>query len=326
MLHMAEVEPWARAGLEAFLHAFGHGRGTEESDRRHAVLGYDVAVEGTITGFLREGPGLLDTSPAADRARSPGAKFWPKVVWLVEHTRRAALPFSYSDEDVNRLRSVRNEVQHGGAWWVPDPETVEMGRAIAVAVVRCLVGVDLSRSHQRGVPSTTVATTSRSIGIRPVSAGRPLVEAAWALARQIDPDAEGVHFGHLTLRLEESGFEIDASRRPAERVVYDALNHAHDRFRRVEGARGVWRWTEPSERNPRLGLSGVRLADECYTGAQAIDPERHGVNYSREIVPALLARGIAIRGVDVGASVNRAMRADPRFQKVAGRPGVYRWS
>lgn len=321
-----DVDPWAQAGVDAFLHADGHAVSGDPSDRRHAILGYDVAVEGTITGFLRAGPGLQDDASSADTARRPGAKFWPKAVWLVEYARRRDVEFPFSEEDVNRLRSIRNEVQHGGAWWVPDSETVESGRSVAVSVIHLLAGV-ATASTDVALPGSRQQREPRIVtGAARPTGRRPLVEAAWTVARQIDPDGEGVHFGHLAMRIRETGFAAHSNPHDFERAVYDALNHAHDLFRRIDGARGVWRWTERSEREPRNGLSGKLLGEKCYEVAQLIDPERRGISYSRELVPALLARGIEIRGIDVGAAVNRALIQDPRFTKIEGRSGVYRWS
>jgi hypothetical protein len=132
---------------------------------------------------------------------------------------------------------------------------------------------------------------------------RILVKAAWDLARRIDPDADGIHYAHLADRLLECGFAL--SEFDLARTLYDALNHAHDLFGRVPGARGVWQWTTPGSRNHRAGISGTGLANECYVIAKERDPERSILSYARDILPALLERGAAIRGVDMGATSMR---------------------
>ena len=108
--------------------------------------------------------------------------------------------------------------------------------------------------------------------------------------------------------------------------MYDALNHAHDRFSRVEGAAGVFRWTEPAQRDPTLGLRSSALADVAYAAAMYLDPERAGLHYNSDLVALLRRWQVPIRGIDIGASVNEALRNDPRFERVAGRRGIYRWA
>jgi hypothetical protein len=115
---------------------------------------------------------------------------------------------------------------------------------------------------------------------------RPVVTAAWRLAQSIDPESAGVHYRHLALRLSEMG-AYDFGARDAAGVVYDALNHAHDRFARVEDAAGVFKWTEPSNRDPAIGLSSTALADAAYAVAMFLDPERLGVHYNRDVVAVL---------------------------------------
>jgi len=123
-----------------------------------------------------------------------------------------------------------------------------------------------------------------------------------------------VHYWHLALRLIETG-RYDFGGRDAAGVVYEALNHAHDRFARVDGAAGVFRWTEPADRDPTLGLRSTALADAPYAAAMFLDPERAGVHYSRGVVAVLRRWGVSIRGVDIGATVNHAMRHGPAVRE-----------
>jgi hypothetical protein len=304
-------------------HGYGHALKGEESDRRFALLGFDVAIEATITGYLREGPGADDDGPLARAARAPGAKFWPKASWLIEHLKQAGIPFGHSLDDVNEIRSARNEVQHGGDWWVPGPDTIDEGLAIASEVVEALIGGEFASPFKQFHPVVHYMRMPTELELAAPPERRVLVRAAWDLARRIDPDGEGIHYAHLSERLLEEGFPLSGFT-PA-RTLYDALNHAHDLFTRVRGARGVWRWTQAATRDPHQGISGSALADVCYVVAVELDPERRGLSYARDVLPALLDRGVVIRGVDIGATVNAALRRSPRFARIDGRPGFYRW-
>lgn len=66
---------WARVGLDALAHAYGHAVSGAESDYRLAILGFDIAIEGTITGCLRDGPGAGDDGALAAKARTAGSGF-----------------------------------------------------------------------------------------------------------------------------------------------------------------------------------------------------------------------------------------------------------
>ena len=55
-----------------------------------------------------------------------------------------------------------------------------------------------------------------------------------------------------------------------------------------------------------------------------VDSERLGVSYSRDVLPVLQRWGISIRGHDIGATVNEAMRKDIRLERVPVRRGIYR--
>src|SRR4051794_25273056 len=137
---MSEPESWYRAAMDAFEHANGHALDGGERDLRQALLGLDIAIEATISGFLRVGPGIDTAGPLAAAARGPRASFWNKVTWLVDDSAGPDFPFTASQ--LNLVRSFRNEIQHGGHWWVPEGELVAVASEAASAVLTTLAGVD----------------------------------------------------------------------------------------------------------------------------------------------------------------------------------------
>jgi hypothetical protein len=68
-----------------------------------------------------------------------------------------------------------------------------------------------------------------------------------------------------------------------------------------------------------MTMSGPNLPEACLAAAKLIYPSRSGVHYRFDVLPRLLSWGLTVRGIDIGASTDRAMSEAPRFTRVAGR-------
>lgn len=154
--------------------------------------------------------------------------------------------------------------------------------------------------------------------------GRKLAEEAWPIAREIDPEQDGLHVRVLGDRLAQRGLMPDRAQ-----ALYDALNHAHDLFR----ARGkaVWTWMEPGAKAVD-GLSSRALADVAVAVLLVHDPDRTGIHAGRQILPILDRWRVPVRGQDRAATLVAAINGDKRFERVAvevdgrvrTRSGTYR--
>ena len=193
-----DTDQWIRAGLEALAHGDSHARAAEPSDLRMSVISYDGAIEATIAGYLRDGPGSTHAGAMAEKARARGSTFWDKSRWLIDES---GMQVAYSANDLNAIRSARNEIQHGGTWWIPPVEVVADAEALTIAVVGAIVGptavpvVEGGRPAVRNVPAHVgrepllkpdagaVGEIAVGIGLSAAADRRPIVMAAWQLAR-----------------------------------------------------------------------------------------------------------------------------------------------
>ena len=167
-------------------------------------VAFDQAIEAVVTAYLHFGPGLEDGHALARRAREPKATFWPKAKYVARRAKLLGRPLPVANDDLNLIHSLRNELQHAGRWVVPRRELVAAARGAAIAAFAAL-GLDTPGSNDPSsappqVPDSLIASEPNS---RPQLRGdrRPLVLVAYEIAREIDPEAEGVHIRHLAERL-----------------------------------------------------------------------------------------------------------------------------
>ncbi len=305
--------------MDSLEHAYGHLRDDTESARRHALVGFDHAIEVGVVCFLN-GAGAADETPEAAEARRPKSWFPKKVAYIVALARTNNVPLRVTEDDLNISHSLRNHIQHAPGWIVPEPAQVEISRK---AVVDSLSLFGLDEHLERRFPSVYSPTGVRDRAAQyldtPPHAVLPkrLSEAAWVLAREIDPEGEGVHISYLAERLAMVGFPF--GRRDPKAKVYDAVRLDKRRFRFV--ASMVYRWMESDDRDVApIAVSDLR--DVAYAAARLLDPRRDGVR-TNDLFTKLLKWHIPISGADPGATVRRAVASDRRFRRVG--PATYRW-
>jgi hypothetical protein len=132
--------------------------------------------------------------------------------------------------------------------------------------------------------------------------GQPLVEAAHAVCRELDPDRRGLPLVQIEAALTSRGIAI--ARADARKTLGNSLNKHQDLFVRVGPA--TWSWTPPSY-DPRKGLSGMGLAEEAYLVLSRRDPGREGLHYE-DIKLLLIEEGVHIRGGNPGNTLFSALQ------------------
>lgn len=310
--------PWLRVAHDALDHAHSHAiRGTE-SDLRLALVGFDHSTESLWAAFLRQGPGVGLDDEEAGLARHVGSSFWKKASWFGRYVTSRPTSFPWTPDDLNEVRSERNALQHGGDWRVPSPSLVELARQMTLGCFEVLTGEDLESTYRAIAPVAALPEIAAPVPHK--WSGPPMASAALTVSMELDPERQGLHYRFLTREMIARGSRFGAD--PAQQL-YDALNRAHLTFDHESG--GVFRWKPVVDRDPRRGLSGVDLSDACLAVAKLVDPDGAGAHYRFDILPVLLRWNVAIRGTDLGASVNAAMRRDARFERLPGVPGTYRW-
>ena len=275
---MAVDRNWTRAPLDMLSHAHAHLREGSESALRHSLVGFDQAVEGTITAFLRYGPGSADASDAAEKARRPGSNFWAKVSFLEGHLLGRAARLEVPLEEVTRIHDTRNDVQHDGRWIVPPPADVDTARRSAVSIFQALDGRDVSlmfgpvepeRAQDRvdafELPPMhwallTPSAASPAPSVISEAERRRLGPKLYGIARVADPQRAGIHYTRLTRLLQQGNEHIGGANLDRNRLL-----GPQQRARPVRAARtgrlhvaGAGRPGHP-RRDHRQGPGGRRL-------------------------------------------------------------------
>ena len=314
-------------------HATEHLREGTASGLRQALLGFDQAIEAAITGYLRDGPGIADPRPEADKARRPRAQFWPKTKYLEVATCSEGDPLAGLVHRVNEEHEVRNELQHDGRWLVPARPAVEFLDDAAEKTIAFLVSY---RPAAHGVSegtmryllfATAVPAISAAIPTAPRPGRRALTPQqrwtsgeAYRVARLVDPDRTGIHVRRFSRAVEERQMELFVPLGHTDSDDLDGILFADDElFDHISP--GVYAW-RPGETPTNGALAGARLADELVKVAMVLDPDRSGLHYLHEMAPQLRVWGVVVRGPGSEATIRNAMLNDDRFESLGG--GRYR--
>lgn len=310
MVERLREPPWAKSAFDVLRHAYAHYANPGASARRHALTGFDQAIEVVILGYASSV--AQDPISTEDQFKKG---FQQKLNWL-ETTLRGK-PFPGSFRGIEFRHQLRNRIYHWPTWWVPEPADVEAARRDALAVYEALLGssVDGEFGHVQELYPNDLG--KRLDGKRmPRNVSRNLMARAADLAQQLDPKREGLHYLQLAAFLRDDVPWLDPE------AVFDLLNVAQDRFDAL--GRGRFRWTtKPAETS---GMAGRGLALLAWEWARHNDRTRVGLHYDREIKKGLLTAGVAVSGRQTGSTMNAALRnAKDLFEPVAGLRGIYRW-
>ena len=129
------LKPWAYGPFEVLMHAEMHYRKFEDLDRRIAMIGFDNAIEVSITTYVG-----LHPIQRGDREYTKAAvdsclkNFHTKVDFFLEECRRRSIsPVSKKDEIV-WFHDVRNGQYHNGGAAIPQRRELDGVRAAAIEV------------------------------------------------------------------------------------------------------------------------------------------------------------------------------------------------
>jgi len=146
----AALKPWARGPFEVIVDAEMHRRDGKDYDRRLALIGFDNAIEISITVYVNLHPiqrnGVQYDKEDVERWLSNFHKKlgWFYDVFLASQNRPALVP----KEHVIWYHRNRNGQYHGDVLGVPDVETLEGARETAFWVFSELFGICRSALEQ----------------------------------------------------------------------------------------------------------------------------------------------------------------------------------
>lgn len=133
------IKPWARKAFELIFHAEHHWRSGSDYDKRLAVISFDNSIEASISVYLGLNP------------IQRGDRHYPRVdvqIWLKNyHTKldffnqelnSRGLPEHRDKAHIVWLHEQRNELYHGSSGSVPEINTLEEIRFVALWVYSVL--------------------------------------------------------------------------------------------------------------------------------------------------------------------------------------------
>ena len=139
---MSSLPPWANGPFELMVHAESHLRGTDDFDRRIALISFDNAIEVAITTYLTLNP------------VQRGGRSYPRInvdTWMRNyHTKldffekeigTRNITWSVEKSHIIWVHDHRNEQYHGGLKGIPEVNTLRIARTAALWVFAVLFDV-----------------------------------------------------------------------------------------------------------------------------------------------------------------------------------------
>ena len=118
---MSRIKPWTRGPFDVLAHAERHLRSAGDFDRRIALIGFDNAIEVTITCYLTLNPvqrgGRRYERSDVDRWM---VNYHAKLDFLFEEAQRRGTSLECEKEEMVWYHSVRNDQYHGGSGTIPE--------------------------------------------------------------------------------------------------------------------------------------------------------------------------------------------------------------
>ncbi len=118
---MSRIRPWARGPLDLVAHAERHLRSAGDFDRRIALIGFDNAIEVTITCYLTLNP----VQRGGRKYERFDVERWmvnyhAKLDFLFEEAQGRGISLECEKEEIVWYHNVRNGQYHGGSGTVPE--------------------------------------------------------------------------------------------------------------------------------------------------------------------------------------------------------------
>ena len=146
----AIIKPWARGPLEIIVDAEMHLRSGKDYDRRLALIGFDNAIEVSITIYLNLHPIQRNGEQYSNKDISEWlTNYHTKIDFFYDKfVRENHLIETIDKATVIWLHRNRNGQYHGDILGVPDLETLDNARAAALWVFSLLYDIDKSTLEQ----------------------------------------------------------------------------------------------------------------------------------------------------------------------------------
>jgi hypothetical protein len=195
-----KLPAWARGPYELIKHAEDHYRGEADVDRRIALIGFDNAIEVTITTYLQLNPKLRGGAAfRKDDVRKWLRNYHTKIEFFEGFAKNNDLPVESSIAEVIWYHTLRNELYHSGNGMVPERRCLDGARDAAIEVFKVLFGIDVTTllEASRAILTQAERDTRRTATIQNrflqsyIAFERALRASALAMGFEVDSRAEG---------------------------------------------------------------------------------------------------------------------------------------
>lgn len=141
-MSIAAIPPWANGPFELLVHAEGHYRAGEDFDRRMALIGFDNAVEVSVSTYLSLQP-IMRGGRQYERKDVEKWQFnYPnKLDFLHAELTARSLAWPVDRTHILWAHTHRNEQYHGGNKGTPERQVLQIIRGAALWVFGVLFEV-----------------------------------------------------------------------------------------------------------------------------------------------------------------------------------------
>jgi len=158
-----ELKPWAARPFELIYHAEIHYRRGSDYDRRLALISFDNSIEVSITTYLSLKPIQRGNRQYDNKDLEKWMNnFHSKIDFYLLEIQKRGLPEHKAKAEIVWYHDQRNEQYHGGGFGVPELDTLDAIRQVALWVFSVLFETAdvetklesaISESDKEGIPS-----------------------------------------------------------------------------------------------------------------------------------------------------------------------------
>ncbi len=139
---MSHLHPWAHGPFDLLVHAEGHYCGTEDFDRRIALISFDNAVEVAITTYLSLHPIQRgNRTYKKDDVEKWMRNYHSKLDFVEEELKSRGVSWAVEKSYIIYAHEHRNEQYHGGSKGTPEKHVLKVIRSAALWIFGVLFDV-----------------------------------------------------------------------------------------------------------------------------------------------------------------------------------------
>ncbi len=289
---MNSVPPWARRPFELIVHAEGHFRDGEDSDRGMALISFDNAIEATIATYLNLKPPHRGGRTYPKQCVGNWLRdYHSKLCFLESEIKSRGIDWEVPDAHILWVHDQRNDQYHSGTQGIPEWSVINTARKAALWIFSVLFDVgdieaELGKTLQnRREKSESLTSVTDFLGGQPTDID--------TLLRSLD---------EAKLDMEDSDAASEVS--PIDRAVFEAvlLQKSKDLNAAAEKWHSIAIVTEGSDNDiaARAWFSHGYLHHKGNLGGvghrslqKALDAYGHAIRLMPEFAEAYLSRGNA---------------------------------